>query len=458
VKASKILMLLFASGIADIGLANITGSDLQNFNATTNGLDFVTVQSSETLAPGVFNLGLFANYAVNTLPRYTDETTGRNTKVTDSIIAADFNVGYGLTSWWDIGISFPQVVDQNVKLEGSRGEFGQTGLTEIRANSKFRLFGDTQSGIAFIVSGNMNVTKNNPYVGEGGGPTINFEIAADTTFFNKLAVGVNAGYRKRAPGEKIPDFPIAPLQDQYIVSAAASFLVESIDTKFIAEWYAGFPTEETETIESRKVSSAEALLGIKHDINDQLALHLGVGSETSQGTASADYRVYAGLNYAFGFDESRVVSKVIRPKKPRKKDEPKQPEKFMPEQEGPQETPGGDEVFVLRGVNFAFDSASRVLPGTREVLARLAEHLKKNPFQRIIIEGHTDSVGSTEYNQNLGQSRAETIRGYLIRYGKFDPSTLEAKSYGESKPIADNGNYQGRQLNRRVVFRLFYKH
>ena len=76
----------------------------------------------------------------------------------------------------------------------------------------------------------------------------------------------------------------------------------------------------------------------------------------------------------------------------------------------------------------------------------------------MIIEGHTDSVGSADYNQNLGQSRAQTIRGYLIRYGKFDPSTLEAKSYGESKPIADNGNYQGRQLNRRVVFRLFYKH
>ncbi|RYZ61943.1 MAG: OmpA family protein, partial [Proteobacteria bacterium] len=84
--------------------------------------------------------------------------------------------------------------------------------------------------------------------------------------------------------------------------------------------------------------------------------------------------------------------------------------------------------------------------------------LKKVGFEKVIIEGHTDSVGSSEYNQKLGQSRAETIKGYLVRYGKFDPNTLEAKSYGESKPISDNGNYQGRQLNRRVVFRLFYKH
>jgi len=457
VKASKLLILLLAASYADLGFSNITGSDLQNFNATTNGIDFVTVQSSETLAPGVFNLGLFANYAVNTLPRYEDSTTGRNSKVSDSLLAADFNIGYGLASFWDIGISFPQVVSQEVKIEGSRGEFGQKGLTEIRANSKFRLYGDREGGIAFIVSGNMNVTENNPYVGKGGGPTINFELAADTTI-SKLALGLNLGYRKRSPGEQIADFPIAPLQDQYIVSAAASYLVQSIDTKFIAEWYAGFPTEETVTVESRAVSSAEALLGIKHDISDQLALHVGVGSETSNGTSSADWRVYLGLNYAFGFDDSSVVSHVVRPKKPVKKGEPPAPPKFMPEQEGPQETPGGDEVFVLRGVNFAFDSASRVLPGTREVLSRLAEHLKKNPFQKIIIEGHTDSVGSAEYNQNLGQSRAETIRNYLIRAGNFPPSSFEAKSYGESKPIADNGNYQGRQLNRRVVFRLFYKH
>lgn len=455
-KASKILILLFAAGYADLGFSNVTGSDLQNFNATTNGIDFITVQSSETLAPGVFNLGLFANYAVNTLPRYEDSTTGRDNKIGDSILAADFNIGYGLASFWDVGISFPQVVDQHVKVEGSRGEFGQKGLTEIRANSKFRLYGDREGGIAFIVSGNLNVTKDNPYVGEGGGPIVNFELAADTTI-KKLALGLNVGYRKRSPGEKIAEFPIAPLQDQYIASAAASYLVQSIDTKFILEWYAGFPTKETETVESRSVTSAEGLLGIKHDVSDQLAVHAGVGTETSNGTASADWRVYLGLNYAFGFDESSVTNHIIRPKKP-KKGEPPPPPKFMPEQQGPQETPGGDEVFVLRGVNFAFDSASRVLPGTREVLSRLAEHLKKNPFQRVIIEGHTDSVGSTEYNQKLGQSRAETIRAYLIRYGKFDPSTLEAKSYGESKPIADNGNYQGRQLNRRVVFRLFYKH
>lgn len=50
--------------------ANVVGTDMQNFNTITSGLDFVTVESSETLRPGVVNLGLFFNYAVNTLPYF----------------------------------------------------------------------------------------------------------------------------------------------------------------------------------------------------------------------------------------------------------------------------------------------------------------------------------------------------------------------------------------------------
>ena len=458
-RASKILVLATALFAAD-GFANVTGSDLQNFNATTNGLDFVTVQSSETLAPGVFNLGLFGNYAVNTLPRYND-SAGRQPKTSDSITAADFNIGYGLANNWDIGISFPQVIAQEIQIDGARGEFGQKGLTEVRANTKIRLYGDPSGGIAFVLSGNLNVTENNPYVGEGGGPVFNAEIAGDTTF-KKVALGLNVGYRKRSPGEPIADFPIAPLEDQIIASAAASLLLTAIDTKIIAEWFGSWPVKGSQSIESRSITSGEALLGLKHDVSDQLALHGGIGSETRSGNSSPDWRVYLGVNYAFGFDEARVITEVIRPKKPKpvKKGEPPPPPeipKFMPEQDGPQETKGGDEVFVLRGVNFAFNSASRVLPGTREILSRLGEHLKKTGFAKLIIEGHTDSVGSEPYNQNLGQSRANTIRSFLIRYGDFPPGSLEAKSYGEIKPIADNGNYQGRQLNRRVVFRIYYK-
>ena len=79
-----------------IASANVVGSDTQNFNPTTDGLDFVTVQSSETLEPGIFNLGLFINYAVNSLPNYEDVTTQTRTNFHDTLWSSDFNLGVGV--------------------------------------------------------------------------------------------------------------------------------------------------------------------------------------------------------------------------------------------------------------------------------------------------------------------------------------------------------------------------
>ena len=457
-KAFRYILGLFLSAMASLGFANITGSDLQNFNATTNGLDFVTVQSSETLGKGIFNLGLFTNYAVNTLPRYED-ANGRDAKINDSIIAADVNFGVGVASFWDIGISIPSVIYQNVNFDGDRGQFDRNGVTEVRGNSKWRLWGDRDGGIAFILSTNVNVTENNPYVGAGAKPTLNFEFAFDTTF-SSVAVGGNIGYRKRSTGTKIEGFPIEPLQDQYIASLAASYLFTSLDSKVIFEIYAGIPTEKTETVKSRSSSAAEMLLGVKHDITDQLAFHAGAGTEASNGTASADWRIYTGINYVFGFEGEKKAPRIVSSPKPAKPSAAAVPiPKFMENPEpGPPEPAGeGDEVFVLRGINFVFDSASRVLPGTREILTTLSSHLKKTNFEKVIIEGHTDSVGQEEYNYKLGLQRAQVIRQYLLQLQKGDPNSIEARSYGETRPVADNGNYQGRQLNRRVVFRVIYK-
>ncbi len=451
---------LLALSPAELLLANITGSDLQNFNATTNGLDFITVQSSETLGPGIFNIGLFANYAVNTLPRYED-ANGRESSIDDSIIGADVNLGIGLTDFWDFGISLPHVVYQDVSFKGSRGEFGDKGMTEIRANTKLRLWGDRSGGIAFVASGNYNLVENNPYVGKDAGPTINLEVAVDSTFMEKIAVGVNAGYRIRSPGKAIIDFPIEPLGDQIIASVAASYLFTTIDTKLIVESYFAFPADkETKTVKARSASASEVLAGLKYDMTDQLALHGGAGTEIDNGTASADWRIYTGLNYAFGFEGKKKEPKIVRPapRKPQKKPTPIARFVEAPrEPVGPAEPPGeGDEVFVLRGVNFAFDSSSRVLPGTHDILKELTDHLKKTGYERIIMEGHTDSVGSEEYNQGLGLSRATTTRDYIVKNLSVDGSKIELRTYGETRPVADNGNYQGRQINRRVVFRIFY--
>jgi len=90
--------------------ANVVGTDAQNFNTTTSGLDFVTVQSSETLDPGVLNIGFFGGYAKNTFS-YLGGSTREGQAASDSMTTADFNFGLGLGRNWDVGASFPVLLN-----------------------------------------------------------------------------------------------------------------------------------------------------------------------------------------------------------------------------------------------------------------------------------------------------------------------------------------------------------
>jgi outer membrane protein OmpA-like peptidoglycan-associated protein len=97
-----------------------------------------------------------------------------------------------------------------------------------------------------------------------------------------------------------------------------------------------------------------------------------------------------------------------------------------------------------------FDTASANLkPGAREKLARVAGILATHPDLHIEVEGHTDSVGSEEYNQKLSERRAESVKGYLLQQ-KIPANELVSVGFGESKPVASNSTAAGRQQNRRV--------
>lgn len=68
----------------------------------------------------------------------------------------------------------------------------------------------------------------------------------------------------------------------------------------------------------------------------------------------------------------------------------------------------------------------------------------------VEISAHTDSRGSDEYNMGLSQERAESVVGYLHSSGGIASERMQAKSYGERKPIADNSTVEGMAKNRRV--------
>lgn len=97
-----------------------------------------------------------------------------------------------------------------------------------------------------------------------------------------------------------------------------------------------------------------------------------------------------------------------------------------------------------------FDTARYTLrPGAREKLAKVAGIVVSHPGLNLSVEGHTDSVGSDEYNQVLSEERAQSVRDYLVAQG-VPAATVTAKGLGKTMPVASNDTAEGRQQNRRV--------
>lgn len=97
-----------------------------------------------------------------------------------------------------------------------------------------------------------------------------------------------------------------------------------------------------------------------------------------------------------------------------------------------------------------FDTGSYTLrPAAREKLAKISGILLAYPGLRIQVEGHTDSVGSDDFNQRLSEQRAGMVRDYLVDQ-MVPAGSVTARGYGKTKPIASNDTADGRQKNRRV--------
>ncbi len=104
-------------------------------------------------------------------------------------------------------------------------------------------------------------------------------------------------------------------------------------------------------------------------------------------------------------------------------------------------------------VNFAFDSAV-VQEKYFADLGELAQFLNRFQDLDVDVEGHTDSTGPDDYNQGLSQRRAQAVVDLLVNEHGIARSRLQAKGYGESRPVASNDTEEGRAQNRRVMATL----
>jgi outer membrane protein OmpA-like peptidoglycan-associated protein len=143
------------------------------------------------------------------------------------------------------------------------------------------------------------------------------------------------------------------------------------------------------------------------------------------------YRFIASISYA--------MPAVVPPRPPRVVRAPPPPP--------PPPAPVKKKI-VLRGVHFDFDK-STLRSDSVPVLREAVNTLKENPSVNVIVEGHTDSMGTEEYNQRLSVRRANAVKDYLVKHG-VAANRLTARGMGENEPVASNDTEEGQAENRRV--------
>ncbi len=117
--------------------------------------------------------------------------------------------------------------------------------------------------------------------------------------------------------------------------------------------------------------------------------------------------------------------------------------------------PEANETIRIKNLNFIFDT-DKLVGNSRREIGRIIDIFKRKTVSRIIVEGHTDSMGSDEYNEELSEKRAEAVRRIFAKELGLTDSQISAIGFGEARPIATNATEQGRLTNRRVDLKIYY--
>jgi len=447
---TPLLAMLFGHW-SSVATGNTIGIDSQNFNPAASPMDHVTVYSSKTLGQGNYSLGLFMDGAVNTLPYFSEAgspTNDSRKSYNDMVVGASIVGSFGIMNNWDLFLSLPSVIYQEVSDESYHGQYADTGNTAVIAGTKVRLWSNGATGIALVASVMMNRMKDNPYAGDGSGVTFNTELAVDHQI-GIVNVAANAGYRTRQSGDDVADTstnttPVTPYSNQVLLSGAVGVQVPGTQGEIVGEVYGNQASEDISRQSERRASVAEFILGYKHRLDEAFTLHMGAGGEFKHSTASADRRIYAGITWMEKNDKPKI--------------EP--PPKHVPTSQPvvrPVPAKKPDQTIVIQDILFKFDSDEISHNAAQKNLKSLVEILKgPRGLNKLVIEGHTCSIGADTYNKKLSQRRADAIKKWLVDNHNISADKIVSVGHGEEHAIGDNKTAEGRKLNRRVEFKIYH--
>jgi outer membrane protein OmpA-like peptidoglycan-associated protein len=147
--------------------------------------------------------------------------------------------------------------------------------------------------------------------------------------------------------------------------------------------------------------------------------------------------------------ETRQATEELERLRQRREEELRRMQEALSKVAPTKRTPAG-LVMQLSNDSFRFDFDKATLrPENRETLSRIAGILLASEGYRLFIDGHTDDIGTEEYNQDLSDRRAKSVRDYLVNAG-IPPEIVTTQGFGKSNPLAGAKTREARQKNRRV--------
>jgi outer membrane protein OmpA-like peptidoglycan-associated protein len=353
--------------------------------------------------------------------------TQRLGTLVESINTLDLLAGYSLSKSASINVNLP------LHLTHLGAGNYNAGLGDVRLFAKFRLT-DDGAPVAFSLVPELRLPTGSQalFLSDGSfSPGITLAAERD---FETFRVSANIGYRYSSEAS------FRDLNYTQRVPVALGAYVPISD-----RWGANAELAGALTLPRNSFQNpGEFYAGARYLANRDMVLTGGVSIGTLSGERSNDFRAIVGLRYSpVPSSEPSVPMPVIQSASKVRVEEPRVV--FTQKQ-----------ILISEEVKFKHNQAA-LTPAGKRLLNEVAEAMLRNAahFDNILIEGHTNELGSRKYNERLSKARARTVKAYLVTQG-VPASKLRTAGFGEERPKVLKGfpKYVQLELNRRVEFKV----
>jgi len=385
------------------------------------GSGLFTVDKARTLGHMNFGLGGFywsSNY----------KHTTHN--VDESVISAPFTLG--ISDQFEL---YAQFVTKNT--DGDSYHADADGTSDGLAGAKWNFYNSEKHNMRFSLIGLVTLPMGDKDKSLGTGDTdVGAKLAVDKEYEN-VSWHLNLGYLDQKSDKLDPEL---------LYGAGVEWFAFG-DLSLIAEVSGQAWGDQVAWRDDNSLVS----LGVRYYVSDWASVTAGYGSwGGGDGQESPNYMWLAGVTIGRGLGRPKLAGAAGAAEPVAVTEDTGAKEQAV----APVESQAAQKevvTIILEGIHFKFDS-DKLTAVARETLARNAEKLKNNPNVRLVVEGHTCSIGSNGYNAKLGKRRARSAKLFLVKELGIEADRMFVISYGEERPAHTNDTKQGRKLNRRAEF------